>query len=180
LRIVETSVAGVYLIEADIFPDARGQFVRGWVADELSARGLDTHVEQCSLATNTHRGTIRGMHLQTTPYDGAKTIRVTRGAVFDVAIDLRPDSPTFRRWFGVELADRRYTSLYVPAGCAHGYQTLVDDAEVLYFTAAPYAPAHQEGVRWDDPAFRVAWPVDPPTVVNDRDRSYPDFVSSRP
>jgi dTDP-4-dehydrorhamnose 3,5-epimerase len=176
LRIVETSVAGAYLIEADIFPDTRGQFVRGWVADELSGRGLDTRIEQCSLATNTRRGTIRGMHFQTGPFDGAKTVRVTRGAVFDVAIDLRRDSVTFRCWFGVELTDRRYVSLYVPAGCAHGYQTLVDDAEVLYFTAAAYAPAHQGGVRWDDPTFRIEWPLGPPTLINERDRTYADFV----
>jgi dTDP-4-dehydrorhamnose 3,5-epimerase len=179
LRIIETYVGGVYLIEADIFPDARGQFVRGWVADELSAHGLDTHVEQCSLATNTRRGTIRGMHFQVEPYDGAKTVRVTRGAIFDVALDLRPGSSTFGRWFGVELTDRRYESLYVPAGCAHGYQTLVDDADVLYFTAARYAPTHQGGVRWDDPAFRMEWPLGPPTLINDRDRTYPDFVQSR-
>lgn len=176
MRIVEASVAGAYLIEADIFPDARGQFVRAWVADELSAYGLDTHIEQCGLATNMRRGTIRGMHFQTTPHDGAKTARVTRGAVFDVAIDLRPDSPTFRRWFGVELTDRGHRSLYLPAGCAHGYQTLVDDAEVLYFTAARYAPTHQGGVRWDDPAFGIEWPLGPPTIINDRDRTYPDFV----
>ena len=177
MTFTETSIAGVHVIDADIFPDARGRFVRAWVADELRARGLETDVSQCCVSTNTHRGTIRGMHFQTPPHDGAKTIRVTHGAIFDVAIDLRPDSPTFRRWYGVELSERRVRSLYIPAGCAHGYQTLVDEAEVFYVIAAPYAPAHQGGVRWNDPAFRIDWPLGAPTMINDRDRTYPDFVT---
>jgi dTDP-4-dehydrorhamnose 3,5-epimerase len=176
MQFTETRVAGVYVIDADIFPDARGQFVRAWVADEFRERGLETGISQGGVATNTRRGTIRGMHFQTAPHDGAKTVRVTRGAIFDVAVDLRPDSPTFRRWVGVELTDRDYRSLYIPAGCAHGYQTLVDDVEMFYFIGVPYAPTHQGGVRWDDPAFRIEWPLGPPTLINDRDRSYPDFT----
>ena len=172
---------GVHVIDADIFPDARGQFVRAWVADEFRARGLETAVSQCCVSTNTRRGTIRGMHFQTAPHDGAKTIRVTRGAIFDVAVDLRRDSPTFRRWCGVELSDRGYRSLYIPAGCAHGYQTLVDDTEVSPIgRVAPHAPAHQSGVRWNDRAFRIDWPLGPPTIINDRDRTYPDFVAPDP
>jgi len=176
LQFTETPVAGVYVIDADIFPDARGQFVRAWEAEAFRAQGLETGISQGSVATNTRRGTIRGMHFQTAPHDGAKTVRVTRVAIFDVAVDLRRDSPTFCRWVGVELTDRNYRSLYVPAGCAHGYQTLVDDVEMFYFIGAPYAPTHQGGVRWDDPAFRIKWPLGRPTLINDRDGSYPDFV----
>lgn len=178
MRIAETSLPGVYLLDADVFPDDRGQFVRAWAADELAAHGLDTNVAQWCVATNTGRGTIRGMHFQMGPADGAKTIRVSRGAVFDVAVDLRPDSPTFRRWFGVELSAGAASSLYIPRGCAHGYQTLVNDTELFYLIAAPYAPSQQGGVRWDDPAFGISWPLGPPTRINDRDRSYPDFTGT--
>jgi dTDP-4-dehydrorhamnose 3,5-epimerase len=180
LTFTDTDLPGVVIIEADVFPDARGSFVRAWVATECGARGLDTAIAQCSFSNNHERGTIRGMHFQTAPFDGSKTVRVTRGAAFDVAIDLRPDSPTFRRWFGVELTDRNHRALYLPPGCAHGYQTLAEDVQVLYFQSAQYAPNHQAGVRWNDPAFGVRWPIDPPTQINDRDRTYPDFPPARP
>jgi len=180
LKFTETALPGVVVVEADVFTDERGAFVRAWVAAECGAHGLVTTIEQCSLSTNRRRGTVRGMHFQTPPFDGAKTVRVTRGAVFDVAIDLRPDSPAFRRWVGVELTDGNRRSLYLPPGCAHGYQTLVDDADVLYFMSAPYAPTHQGGVRWNDPAFGVTWPIDPPSFINDRDQTYPDFAIRRP
>jgi dTDP-4-dehydrorhamnose 3,5-epimerase len=179
MRIQSTPIAGVFIIEPDVFPDARGVFVRAWEESELRTEGLDTRIVQCSVSTNSTRGTLRGMHYQRAPYDGAKTVRVTRGAVYDVAVDLRPDSPSFRNWTGVELSADNRRSIYVPAGCAHGYLSLVDDAEVLYFVSTPYAPDHQSGVRWDDPAFNIAWPV-APTAINDRDRTYPDFLTSRP
>jgi dTDP-4-dehydrorhamnose 3,5-epimerase len=178
VRFTATPVAGVLIVDADIFPDPRGEFVRAWVADEFQSEGLDIRIAQCSVSRNARRGTIRGLHFQTTPFDGAKTVRATRGAIFDVAVDLRPDSPTFCRWVGVELTDANRLALYVPAGCAHGYQTLVDDAEMLYFVSAAYAPDHQGGVRWDDPAFGIAWPT-VPTMINERDRTYADFVLPR-
>jgi dTDP-4-dehydrorhamnose 3,5-epimerase len=170
-----TPLAGVLIVDADVFPDPRGEFVRAWVADEFRSHGLDTRIAQCSVSRNARRGTIRGLHFQTAPFDGAKTVRATRGAIFDVAVDLRPDSPTFRRWVGVELTEANRRALYVPAGCAHGYQTLEDDAEMLYFVSAAYAPDHQEGVRWDDSAFGITWPT-VPTMINERDRTYADFV----
>ena len=163
-------VSGVFVVDADVFPDARGEFVRAWVADEFSAQGLDSRIVQCSVSTNVHRGTVRGMHFQVPPFDGAKTIRVTRGVIFDVAVDLRPESPTFRKWTGLELTAANRRSLYIPAGCAHGYQTLSDDTEVLYFVSAAYAPDHQFGVRWNDPAFGVVWPLEP-TSMHERDRT---------
>lgn len=174
MRFTDTAVTGVYVVEADVFPDPRGEFVRAWAADDYRGRGLETTIAQCSVSHNPRRGTLRGLHYQTPPFDGAKTIRTTRGAIFDVAVDLRLDSATYRRWVGVELTDANRRSLYVPAGCAHGYQTLVDDAEMMYFTSAAYGPDHQAGVRWDDPAFGIVWPL-APTLMHDRDRAYPDF-----
>ena len=174
MRFTETAIAGVFVVDADVFPDPRGEFVRAWVADDYQEQGLDGAIVQCSVSHNPRRGTLRGLHYQIAPFEGAKTVRTTRGAIFDVAVDLRPASSTFLAWVGVELTDANRRSLYVPAGCAHGYQTLVDDAEMMYFTSAPYAPAHQAGVRWDDPAFGIAWPLEP-TLMHERDRTYPDF-----
>ena len=174
MRFTETTIQGVFVVDPDVFPDPRGEFVRAWVADDYRRQGLETTIAQCSVSQNPRRGTLRGLHFQTAPFDGAKTVRTTRGAIFDVAVDLRPDSPTFLAWVGVELTDSNRRALYVPPGCAHGYQTLVDDAEMMYFTSAPYAPAHQAGVRWDDPAFGIIWPL-PPTLMHERDRAYPDF-----
>lgn len=174
MRFTDTAIAGVVVVDADVFPDPRGEFVRAWAADDYARRGLETAIVQCSVSANPRRGTLRGLHYQTPPFDGAKTVRTTRGAIFDVAVDLRPDSPTFLAWVGVELTEANRRALYVPAGCAHGYQTLVDDAEMMYFTSAAYAPAHQAGVRWDDPAFGITWPL-APTLIHDRDRAYPDF-----
>lgn len=179
MRIHSTPIAGVFTIDPDAFPDDRGVFLRAWVDVELQALGLDTRIVQCSISTNHRRGTLRGMHYQRAPFDCAKTVRVTRGAVYDVAIDLRPESPTFRQWTGVELTADNRRSIYVPEGCAHGYVSLADDTEVLYFVSTPYAPAHQGGVRWDDPAFGIVWPI-PPVVINERDRTYPDFLTATP
>ena len=164
------------VIDSDVFRDERGAFVRAWLPGEFRAQGLEVEIAQASMAINPRRGTIRGMHFQTAPLEEVKLIRVTRGAIFDVAVDLRPDSPTFRRWVGFELNDRDHRMMYVPRGCAHGYQTLVDDTEVFYFVSAAYSPAHQAGVRWDDPAFGIQWPLGRPAVINPRDASYPDFA----
>ena len=175
MTFIETRLPGVLLIDCDVFRDDRGAFVRAWMPEEFAARGLETRLAQASLATNITRGTLRGMHYQTAPFEEVKLIRAARGAVYDVAVDLRPDSPTFREWIGVELTSENHRMLYVPHGCAHGYQTLTDDAAVFYFVSAPYSPAHQAGVRWDDPAFGIQWPLGRPTVINDRDARFPDF-----
>jgi dTDP-4-dehydrorhamnose 3,5-epimerase len=172
----ETRIPGVLIIDSDVFRDERGAFVRAWLRDEFAARGLETAVAQASLATNRTRGTIRGLHYQTAPHEEVKYIRAIRGAVYDVAVDLRPESPTFREWVGVELTSDNQRMLCVPKGCAHGYQTLTDAAEVCYFVSAAYAPAHQAGVRWNDPAFGIRWPLGAPTVINERDATFPDFV----
>jgi dTDP-4-dehydrorhamnose 3,5-epimerase len=168
-----TTLAGVWIVTPDVFDDDRGQFVLAWKHDEFAGRGLETTIAQASTAVTHERGSIRGMHYQAAPLEEAKIVRVTRGAIFDVAVDLRPDSPTFLRWVGVQLSETNRKIMYVPPGCAHGYQTLTDNSEVFYFVSAPYSPAHQRGVRWDDPAFGIAWPLGAPTRINERDATYP-------
>ena len=171
----ETTLPGVWLIDPDVFADDRGAFVRAWVRDEFAEHGLETDLVQGAIATNRMRGTIRGLHYQVAPHGQAKLVRAIRGRVFDVAVDLRPDSPTYRQWLGVELDSDNRRMLYLPRGIAHGYQTLTDDAEVFYFVSAAYAPDHQQGLRWNDPAIGITWPLGPPTAINDRDASYPDL-----
>ncbi len=180
MRIHETPIPGVRLIDSDVFSDERGLFVRAWAASEFEVMGLETRITQASLATNHRRGTIRGLHYQAAPFEEVKVIRAVRGAVWDVALDLRPDSPTFRQWFGVELGADNHRLLYIPRGVAHGYQTLTDDAAVFYFVSAPYSPEHQRGVRWDDPAFAISWPLGAPAVLSDRDAAFPDFEPDGP
>jgi dTDP-4-dehydrorhamnose 3,5-epimerase len=175
MRFAETDVAGVFLVEPERHPDERGFFARTWCADELRARGLEHRLAQCSVAFNHLRATLRGMHYQVPPHAEVKIVRCTSGALYDVAVDLRPDSPTFRRWVGVELTPANGRALYIPAGCAHGCQTLADQTEVAYQISAPHAPESARGVRWDDPFFGVAWPL-PVEVIAPRDRDYPDVV----
>jgi dTDP-4-dehydrorhamnose 3,5-epimerase len=175
-----TAISGVWLIDTDVFEDERGLFARAWMPDEFASRGLDTRIAQGSLALTHKRGSIRGMHYQAAPFEETKIIRVVRGAVFDVAVDLRPGSPTFRRWVGAELTAANRRVMHVPPGVAHGYQTLEDETEVFYFVSAPYSPPHQRGVRWNDPAFAIAWPLGPPTTINERDATYPDFGQAAP
>ena len=169
------SLPGAFVVDCDVFADERGAFARAWMPDEFADRGLETRFAQGAVATTRERGTIRGLHWQRAPAAQVKTVRVTRGAVFDVLVDLRTDSPTFGRWVGTELSVENRRLLYVPAGLAHGYQTLCDDTDVFYFTSAAYSPAHERGVRWDDPAFGIRWPLGSPTVISPRDAAYPDF-----
>jgi len=176
LRFSEQPVAGVFAVEPEPVEDERGHFARAFCAEEFAARGLDPRVAQCSVSFNRRRGTLRGLHYQSAPHEEAKLVRCIRGAIFDVAVDLRPESPTFRRWVGVELTPANGLALYVPPGVAHGFQTLADESEVWYQISVPYAPDHGRGVRFDDPAFGVEWP-EPVTVVSERDRSYPDFAA---
>ena len=172
----ETRLPGVMLVDGARFPDARGTFEVAWQQQAFGARGLETTIAQLNVATNQRRGTVRGMHYQTAPFEEVKLIRPIRGAVFDVAVDLRPASPTFRQWVGVKLSADEGRMLYVPPGCAHGYQTLEDDTAVLYSVSAPYSPPHQRGFRWNDPAIGIEWPLGAPSVIDPRDASYPDLV----
>ena len=154
--------------------DDRGLFAYGFRADEFARHGLIPTIAQINLSHTRDRGTLRGMHFQVAPHEEAKTVRCVRGAAYDVIVDLRPGSPTCCRWFGTELTADNRRALYVPPGFAHGFQTLTDDVEVIYLVSAYYAPAHAGGVRWNDPAFRIAWPLDP-VKMHERDRTYPDF-----
>jgi dTDP-4-dehydrorhamnose 3,5-epimerase len=172
MRFTETKVAGAFLIEPEPIADERGFFARTFCRDEFAANGLNPELAQANVSFNHHRGTLRGMHYQASPYEEAKLVRCTRGAIFDVALDLRPGSPTYLAWFGIELTDANHNMLYVPEGCAHGFLTLTDATEVAYQMSAPYAPAAARGVRWDDPAFGIEWPGEI-VVINERDRSYP-------
>ena len=180
MKFTDTRIAGVGIVDSDVFMDERGAFVLAWMSDEFAARGLDTRIAQASLALTRDRGSIRGLHYQAAPFEEFKVIRAVRGAVFDVAVDLRPDSPTYLTWVGCELSADNRRVMYVPPGCAHGYQTLADDTEVFYFVSAPYSPPHQRGVRWNDPAFGIQWPLGPPTRIHQRDASYPDLQQTGP
>lgn len=173
----DTSLRGAYVIEPERLDDERGFFARTWDARAFADRGLNTALAECSISFNRQRGTLRGMHFQRAPHEEAKVVRCTLGAIYDVIIDLRPASATFRRWIGEELTAENRRMLYIPEGFAHGFQTLEDDSEVLYQISTPYVPDHGAGVRWNDPAFGIRWPEVPERIMSDRDRLYPDFVA---
>lgn len=175
MRFIETPLPGAFVIEAELQHDARGFFARTFCRDEFREHGLDTGLAQCNISFNRQRGTLRGMHFQAPPLAEAKLVRCTLGAAYDVVVDLRPASPTFRQWTGVELTAGNRKMIYVPQGLAHGFITLADDTEMFYQMSEVFDPACARGVRWDDPAFRVRWPA-PPAVISERDRSYPDFT----
>ena len=170
----ETTLAGAWLVEPERLEDERGFFARVWDSAEFEEHGLSSQLAQSSIALTRKRGTLRGLHYQVAPHEETKLVRCCAGAIFDVAVDLRPTSPTFKRWFGTELtADNRH-ALYVPEGCAHGFLTLVDECEVLYQISGWHAPHAARGVRWDDPAFGIEWP-EAVLALNERDRTFPDF-----
>jgi dTDP-4-dehydrorhamnose 3,5-epimerase len=174
VRFVPTPLAGAFVIELDMLEDERGQFARTFDVEEFERHGLDPTVVQCNTSFNTKAGTLRGMHYQAEPDGEAKLVRCTRGAIFDVIVDLRPGSDTQRKWFGAELTADNRRMLYVPVGFAHGFQTLVDESEVHYQMSHHYVPGQARGVRFDDPAFGIEWPR-PDPIVSDRDRQFPDF-----
>jgi dTDP-4-dehydrorhamnose 3,5-epimerase len=167
-------LAGAWVLDLERHEDERGFFARTFCREELEAHGLDPHVSQCSLSYNRTKGTLRGMHWQSSPAEESKLVRVVHGAIHDVIVDCRPDSPTFGRHAAVELSAENRRSLYVPPLFAHGFQTLADDAEILYMMSAQFAPEHARGFRHDDPAVAIDWPL-PVTVISDKDRGLPDF-----
>lgn len=172
MRFVETEIEGARVIELDKRVDDRGYFARVWCSNELRAQGLDPTIAQINTGFSPRRGTLRGMHYQRDPHAEVKIARCLRGAVFDVAVDLRPASGTYRQWFGLVLTPEDGKALYLPEGCAHGYLTLENDSELLYTTSKPYAPESATGVRFDDPAFDISWPADV-SVVSAADRAWP-------
>ena len=177
MQFAETRLPRVFLVDLDRVEDDRGFFARSFCAEEFRREGLDPTLSQCNVSYNHHRGTLRGMHLQIAPDAEAKLVRVTRGAIFDVALDLRPDSPRFREWVGFRLDAENHRALYLPEGVAHGFLTLEDDSEVFYQMSHPHAPTSARGFRHDDPAFGIDWP-EPVVHISDRDRSHPFFEPS--
>lgn len=172
----ETKLAGAFVIELERHTDERGFFARTFCQQEFEAHGLKAEVAQCNVSFNKRKGTLRGMHYQAAPFAEAKLVRCTAGSIYDVIIDLRPASSTFKRHFGVELSAENRRMLYIPESFAHGFQTLEDDTEVFYQMAQPYSAEHARGVRWNDPAFGIEWPKGERIII-ERDQNYPDFVS---
>jgi dTDP-4-dehydrorhamnose 3,5-epimerase len=171
----ETRIQGVFILELEKREDERGFFARTWCKREFAEHGLNFDLAQCNVSFNRKRGTLRGMHYQTEPYPEAKLVRCTAGAIYDVVIDLRPESPTFAEWMAVELTANSHRMLYIPKHFAHGFQTLEDNTEVFYQMSEFYAPEYARGIRWDDPAFNIQWPP-ANRIVSDRDAAYPDFI----
>lgn len=172
-----TLIPGVLLVDLDRREDERGFFARAWCAREFAAQGLSASLAQCSLSRNRRRGTLRGLHYQAEPHGEDKLVRCVRGSLYDVALDLRPGSPTYLRHVAVELTAADGRAVFIPRGCAHGFQTLVDDTDVYYQMSAFHVPEAARGVRWNDPAFGIPWPI-PTPLLHPRDRDYPDFRSA--
>ena len=172
MRFTETPLADAYVIEPELAADERGTFGRSWCAAEFAEHGLSDALAQCNISTNRTRGTLRGLHYQADPYGEAKLVRCTRGAIFDVIVDLRAGSPSFGKWFAAELSADNHKMMFAPKGFAHGFQTLTGDTEVFYQMSEAYRPELARGIRFDDPAIGIDWPVENP-IVGARDRALP-------
>jgi len=170
----EVNLPGVREIRVERKPDERGFFTRCWCQEEFERNSLTARIAQCSISFNVRKGTLRGLHYQTPPHAETKIVRCTSGSIYDVVVDLRPDSPTFKDWTAVVLTAEKRNMLYVPEGCGHGFLTLEDNTEVFYQMSEFYNPQSARGVRWNDPAFQIAW-LSAPEVISERDRTYPDF-----
>ncbi len=171
----ETGLKGAYIIEPERLEDERGFFARTWCRREFEAKGFNQEVVQCSISFNKKRGTLRGLHYQISPHEEAKVVRCTCGAIYDVIVDLRPDSHTYKSYISVELSVENRLALYVPEGFAHGFQTLQDDTEVFYQMSEYYHPESARGLRWDDPALGIPWPVNPVWLISERDQGWPSL-----
>jgi len=168
----QSPLSGAYVVDMQPLPDERGFFARSYCADEFAAHGLGPELRQCSVSYNARKGTLRGMHYQGPPHEEHKLVRCTAGAIFDVIVDIRAASPTYRRWYGAELTQDNRRSLFIPPGFAHGFVSLTDHAEVYYMISVAHAPQFSRGLRWNDPAFAIKWPL-PPAVISERDAGYP-------
>lgn len=172
----ETALKGAFILEVKQLEDERGFFGRIWCKKEMEDHGLNGNVVQANMSYNKKKGTVRGMHFQHSPYAETKLIRCTKGAIYDVIIDLRKDSPTYKQWIGVELTEQNHKMLYVPENFAHGFITLEDDTEVAYQVTQYYTPGAEGGIRWNDPSFNIQWPV-PVDLVSDKDKNHPDYIA---
>ena len=171
----ETELKGAFIIELKKLEDNRGFFARSWCQNEFEAHGLNTRIVQANVSYNKKKGTLRGMHYQKAPHEETKLVRCTRGAIYDVIIDLRPTSPTRGQWIGVELTEGNYKMLYVPENFAHGFETLEDESEVIYQVSQFYTPGAENGIRWDDLAFNIAWPIEV-QVTSEKDKSWSNYM----
>lgn len=174
MRFKESKLKGAYIIDLEKHQDDRGFFARTFCRKELEAHGLIADVAQANMSLSKTRGTLRGMHYQKSPFEETKLVRCTQGALYDVIIDLRPDSASFKQWIGVELSADNYRMLFVPKNFAHGFITLTDDTEVTYMVSQFYAPGSELGIRWNDPQFGIQWPLDV-QVISEKDANWPDF-----
>ncbi len=170
----ETPLKGAYIIELERIEDERGFFARSWCAREFAEHGLNANLAQCNVSFNKKKGTLRGMHYQAPPHEEAKMLRCTKGSLYDVIVDLRKDSPTFKQWFSVDLTAENSKQLYIPEGFAHGFLTLENGTEIFYQMSEFYYPQSVLGVRYDDPAFGIEWPISD-WIISEQDRGYPDF-----
>ena len=174
MKFTETKLKGAYVIELEKREDDRGFFARTFCENEFAAQGLETRFVQGNMSTNPKKGTLRGMHRQVDPHQEVKVVRCTKGAIYDVIVDLRKDSPTYKQWVGVELTDENYKALYVPKDFAHGYLSLTDGAEVTYMVSAFYTPGAESGLRYNDPAFGIEWPI-AIEVISEKDAAWEDY-----
>ncbi|MBN8531655.1 MAG: dTDP-4-dehydrorhamnose 3,5-epimerase [Alphaproteobacteria bacterium] len=175
MNVHATPIAGVFILDAPMNRDERGGFQRLFCMETLKKSGVAFPVIQANLSTNAKAGTLRGVHYQDAPKPDPKIVRCLKGRMFDVAVDIRQGSPTFRQWVGIELTPEKGNALVIPGGCAHGFVTLEDNTEILYLMGEAYAGELARGVRWNDPAFKIAWPMQP-AVIAERDANYPDFT----
>lgn len=171
----ETKLKGAYIIEPERLEDTRGFFARAWCKKEFEAHGLNSGLVQCNISFNKKSYTLRGMHYQSPPYKETKLVRCTMGAIYDVIIDLRSESPTYKHWVGVKLTEENHRMLYVPENFAHGYQTLRDNTEVFYQVSQSYSPEFERGVRWNDPSFNIKWPETDKSIISKKDQNWPDY-----
>lgn len=175
MKFLETGIEGAFILEPEQREDERGMFARTWCQRECAAKGIQVTFVQFNVSRTRNKGTIRGLHYQIAPHAEAKLIRCIRGGLYDVIVDVRPGSPTYTKWVGVELSEHEVKSLWVPEGVAHGFQTLMDDTEVFYPVSAFFAPESERGIRWNDPVFNITWPLSSFPIVSNKDQHWPDF-----
>jgi dTDP-4-dehydrorhamnose 3,5-epimerase len=175
MKFIETRLKGAFIIEPERLEDERGFFARTFCQKEFEAHGLNPKMVQCNISYSKHKGTLRGMHYQAAPMAEAKLVRCTRGAIYDVIIDMQPESPTYCQWLAEELNTENFKMIYIPEGFAHGIQTLEDDTEVFYQMSEFYSPEHAQGVRWDDPIFGIEWPLNT-KIISEKDINYPLII----
>lgn len=178
MKFKTTAINGAYIMDIEKIGDERGFFGRVFCRREFEAYGIDLKIQQANIGFSQFRGTLRGLHYQVPPYGEAKFVRCTAGGLFDVILDLRPASPTFKQWLGVELTAENSSMLYVPEGCAHGYLTLADETEIFYLVSQYYHPSAERGVRWNDPEFEIEWPIQKGLVISEKDQNWPDWQKS--